>query len=403
MANLTPVSRNDDVVMLELSDYVKGGPGGKSNQQAQQLLNKITWFDEHINLLCSLYTIYQNNQTPRVQNALNALLLKIETLKGKSDVTDVVATYTALQNYDTTKLNNNDIVKVLADETHDRMCAYYRWSTTNQVFTFIGTESIILPVVISSSSSVTPDDDYTYIITSGDLTLNSAYDGCIITVVATVACTVYYSSSSYSCYAGETIQFYYVNGSWILQELDLLNIAYPVGTVYISLNNVSPATFLGGTWTSLDSGKVLISSDSTNTGTTTGNSTVNISLSCSIGSHALTLAEMPSHGHDSVYVTTGGISSQHYHTYMYTSISVPSYGNSNVRWRRSTGSQNSGYISADHGHDTYWNKDGGENYSGGVTGANSAGHSHGTVNLDTFSNIDLHQQSMHVYMWRRTA
>ena len=399
MANLTPVSRNDNVVMLELSDYVKGGPGGKSNEQAQQLLNKITWFDEHMSSLVSLYTTYQSTQTPRVQNALNALLLKIETLKGKSDVADVVATYTALQNYDTTKLNDNDIVKVLADETHDRMCAYYRWSTTNQVFTFIGTESIILPVVISSTSSVTPDDDYTYVITGGDLTLNNAYDGCIITVVATVACTVYYSNLSHSCYVGETVQLYYINGSWILQELDLLNIAYPVGTVYISLNNISPATFLGGTWTSLDSGKVLISSDSTNTDTTTGNNTVDISLSGSVGSHALTLAEMPSHGHDAVYKDMSYQTSTHQHgiqyTYMSSTWSIISTSG-NTRWRVSSGSVNTGGISANHTH--------GYNVAtGGVSGANSAGHSHGTVNLDTVSGIDLHQQSMHVYMWRRTA
>lgn len=29
---------------------------------------------------------------------------------------------------------------------------------------------------------------------------------------------------------------------------DLLDMVYPVGSIYMSVNNVSPATFLGGTW-----------------------------------------------------------------------------------------------------------------------------------------------------------
>lgn len=37
---------------------------------------------------------------------------------------------------------------------------------------------------------------------------------------------------------------------------------YPVGTIYSSTNNVSPSTFIGGTWTSLQ-GKVLMAEDGT--------------------------------------------------------------------------------------------------------------------------------------------
>jgi hypothetical protein len=33
-----------------------------------------------------------------------------------------------------------------------------------------------------------------------------------------------------------------------LLERYILNYAYPIGTVYTSTNNVSPAEFLGGTW-----------------------------------------------------------------------------------------------------------------------------------------------------------
>lgn len=43
MANLTPVSSDDSVIQLETTTLALGGPGGPMNQQAQALLNKITY------------------------------------------------------------------------------------------------------------------------------------------------------------------------------------------------------------------------------------------------------------------------------------------------------------------------------------------------------------------------
>lgn len=66
------------------------------------------------------------------------LQTQIDDIKAASDVVDIVGTYADLQNYDTSKLNDNDIIKVLADETHDNDVTYYRWSTSTQSFTYIG-------------------------------------------------------------------------------------------------------------------------------------------------------------------------------------------------------------------------------------------------------------------------
>lgn len=44
MTNLTPVSSDDPVVEHPTDQLVLGGPGGPMNQQAQQLLNKLTFF-----------------------------------------------------------------------------------------------------------------------------------------------------------------------------------------------------------------------------------------------------------------------------------------------------------------------------------------------------------------------
>ena len=65
---------------------------------------------------------------------------QIDAISSASDVVDVVGTYAELQNYDTSKLSDNDIIKVLTDETHDGAASYYRWNDTTEVFTYIGSQ-----------------------------------------------------------------------------------------------------------------------------------------------------------------------------------------------------------------------------------------------------------------------
>lgn len=74
------------------------------------------------------------------ENADDGLQGQIDALAASSDVTDIVGTYADLQAYDTTKLKDNDIIKVLQDEQHDNETTYYRWSTTTETFTLIGEE-----------------------------------------------------------------------------------------------------------------------------------------------------------------------------------------------------------------------------------------------------------------------
>lgn len=51
MANLTETAQFDTVTQLETTDVVVGGPGGKSNQQAQQLTNRTAWLKNHVDNL----------------------------------------------------------------------------------------------------------------------------------------------------------------------------------------------------------------------------------------------------------------------------------------------------------------------------------------------------------------
>lgn len=68
----------------------------------------------------------------------SALQQEIDNLKNAPDVVDIVATYAALQAYDTSKLTDKDIIRVLADETHDGQSTYYRWTASSSTWAYIG-------------------------------------------------------------------------------------------------------------------------------------------------------------------------------------------------------------------------------------------------------------------------
>ena len=61
---------------------------------------------------------------------------------------------------------------------------------------------------------------------------------------------------------------------------------YPIGSIYMSTNSISPASLFGGTWEQII-GKFLLGADSTYTAGSTGGE----------ATHTLTINEMPSHYH----------------------------------------------------------------------------------------------------------
>ena len=73
-------------------------------------------------------------------NADNGLQGQIDAITSSSDVVDIVGTYAELEAYDTQHLKDNDVIKVLQDETHNDAMTYWRWSKTNETWTYIGSE-----------------------------------------------------------------------------------------------------------------------------------------------------------------------------------------------------------------------------------------------------------------------
>lgn len=61
---------------------------------------------------------------------------------------------------------------------------------------------------------------------------------------------------------------------------------YPVGSIYMSVNNINPANFFGGTWEQIKDRFLLACGSTYSAGATGGEAT-----------HTLTISEMPAHTH----------------------------------------------------------------------------------------------------------
>lgn len=76
--------------------------------------------------------------------------------------------------------------------------------------------------------------------------------------------------------------------NWFTSTDDLIDKTYPVGSIYMSVNNTSPSTLFGGTWVQLTDTFLYASNtaDTNSTTSTDGEAT-----------HTLSSDEMPSHTH----------------------------------------------------------------------------------------------------------
>ena len=132
---------------------------------------------------------------------------------------------------------------------------------------------------------------------------------------------------------------FYTSGSLVN---DLLNRVYPVGSIYMSAVNVSPASFLGGTWQAIEQGRMLMAAGSSWQAGTTGGAAY----------HALTVQEMPAHDHSATETAAGG------HTH-----------------GASTGSAGA------HAHSGSTNNAGNHYHTGTTNGAGDHAHTRGSMNI----------------------
>lgn len=89
---------------------------------------------------------------------------------------------------------------------------------------------------------------------------------------------------------------------------DLISKIYPVGSIYMSVNDVDPAVLFGGTWEKLPAGRCLIGAGSYKAiNTTDGDSDTTYTLGQSGGLRAIRLVEkhIPSHTHSASIGSAG--------------------------------------------------------------------------------------------------
>ena len=159
---------------------------------------------------------------------------------------------------------------------------------------------------------------------------------------------------------------------------DILNLVYPVGSIYMSVNSVNPSTLFGGTWEQLKDKFLLASGDTYSNGSTGGSATV-----------SLTQSQMPRHTH---------IQNSHNHTQNPHSHEFPHYysGGTETLYSSSWSSQKATSQAGAVRNTTATNKEATatNKYSGGTGSSESASDGSAHENMPPYLVVNV---------WKRTA
>jgi len=205
-------------------------------------------------------------ETEARQAADQEIWTEIETIEASSDVVDVVGTYAELEAYDTSKLHDKDLIKVLADETHDGAITYYRYSTTSENFAYVGAEG---PYYTASETDALLSDKQDTIIAGANISIAADNK----TISATDTTYTHFTGATASTdgvqglvpgpLAGDEGKFLQGDGTWGTPT----DTTYTAGTnVQISNQNVISATdttYTAGTNVQISSGNVISATDTT--------------------------------------------------------------------------------------------------------------------------------------------
>ncbi len=92
-----------------------------------------------------------------------------------------------------------------------------------------------------------------------------------------------------------------INGILKNNNKTILDLTYPIGSIYLSIKNTNPSSLFGGIWEAWGSGRVPVGVDTTQTEFET------VEKTGGEKTHTLTVDEMPSHNHNVKYNTESGI------------------------------------------------------------------------------------------------
>lgn len=160
----------------------------------------------------------------------------------------------------------------------------------------------------------------------------------------------------------------------VIKVSQLLDLFYPVGSIYTSTKNTNPAATLGGTWTQIKDRFLLCAGDSYSAGAIGGNAThthTSAAHTHTTAGHTLTINEIPSHTH--------GMTLNNYSSNNYTG---------GFKWEY----VKSGYFKGGGTYILY--EGGGASHSHGDTGSTTPGNTGSSSNLPPYKVV---------YAWERTA
>lgn len=190
---------------------------------------------------------------------------------------------------------------------------------------------------------------------------------------------------------------------------------YPVGSIYMSVNNVNPSTFFGGTWIEWGAGKVPVGVDTNDSDFDTvedsgGSKSESYTPQGSNAEVTLTGAQsgMPAHGHSFTQPTVNGgsctITSSGGHSHQIKAEKIGASGSARAIVSGS-GAFTYSAISGDGSH-THTVPNHTHSVSGGAVSdasAKNATSPHNHAFTGTEANISHLQPYITCYMWKRTA
>lgn len=212
---------------------------------------------------------------------------------------------------------------------------------------------------------------------------------------------------------------------------------YPVGSIYINVNNTNPSTFFGGTWVQIEDSFLLSAGNTYTGGNTGGAASTSYTPAGTVDFHTLTTTEIPSHAHGlnshvhSLNSHTHGLNG-HTHSLNGHSHSIPDHAHTlwfgTLSFKNGTGAQytantvsgsvgstgttpsggwggttggNSGSTGGNSGNTTAATGNTGAASGNTANAGGGGGHNHGFTG--TAATINTLPPYLVVYVWKRTA
>lgn len=141
--------------------------------------------------------------------------------------------------------------------------------------------SVTLEDSVQSTVTCDRDSAYDFVVTVADKLDETTYNLALGKGIPAFFIDTKKSSVGVNCLPTQKNAFQLGDAAWLTAQG-----AYPVGSIYMSVTNVNPATLFGGTWEAIG-GRFLVGANSTYAAGSTGGE----------ATHRLTTQEMPRHNH----------------------------------------------------------------------------------------------------------